>query len=254
MKNRYTVEGSCLWIEMWGWRKKKGGREKLRCAVSMRDFERVNSIPGTWYAMEAKAPAGKFYAQAKVWDKEAQRSNTVLMHRFILRPPRGMDTHHVDNDGLNNRRENLEIVTHAANLRAHKPVLYWDAVDAKRAKRAENAKVLAACREIRRRTGLSRQMIWAVREGKKTSRFLEPLLRQYGLLPALPEEAVPSMVPRRPIKAVVPFARHIPCSVCGVVRCTEPHGGPCPVLVGKGGAGEEVGGKIKCRMTAEKPV
>ena len=39
----------------------------------------------------------------------------VLMHRIILGTPPGMDTDHINGDGLDNRRENLRITTHRKN-------------------------------------------------------------------------------------------------------------------------------------------
>src|SRR6185312_4468108 len=41
---------------------------------------------------------------------------TIYMHRSIMDAPNGMVVDHIDGDGLNNRRENLRIVTHGQNL------------------------------------------------------------------------------------------------------------------------------------------
>lgn len=41
----------------------------------------------------------------------------IIMHREILNAPAGMVVDHIDGDGLNNRRENLRICTHAQNMR-----------------------------------------------------------------------------------------------------------------------------------------
>lgn len=41
----------------------------------------------------------------------------VLMHRLILRPPKGMQVDHVNGIGLNNTRKNIRICTPAENAR-----------------------------------------------------------------------------------------------------------------------------------------
>jgi flagellar basal body rod protein FlgC len=38
------------------------------------------------------------------------------MHRLIMNTPDGMDTDHINSNGLDNRRQNLRICTHAENL------------------------------------------------------------------------------------------------------------------------------------------
>jgi hypothetical protein len=46
------------------------------------------------------------------------------MHRLIMNPPEGMVVHHINNNGLDNRRCNLEVTTTRQNIRYH-----YDALD-----------------------------------------------------------------------------------------------------------------------------
>jgi hypothetical protein len=46
----------------------------------------------------------------------------IYMHRMIMRPRRGSVVHHIDHNGLNNRRENLRICTRRQHLAGRGPV------------------------------------------------------------------------------------------------------------------------------------
>lgn len=43
-------------------------------------------------------------------------SKGIYMHRLILNTPKGMDTDHINGDGLDNRRCNLRSCSHSGNL------------------------------------------------------------------------------------------------------------------------------------------
>jgi len=52
--------------------------------------------------------------------KSADKNRRGLyMHRFLLNPPKGMCVDHINGNRLDNRRENLRIVTQAENCRAY---------------------------------------------------------------------------------------------------------------------------------------
>ena len=41
---------------------------------------------------------------------------TILMHRVIMKTPKGVDCDHIDHDTLNNQKYNLRNVTHSRNM------------------------------------------------------------------------------------------------------------------------------------------
>lgn len=73
------------------------------------DFEEINqwkwcfvpSREGTGYAFRSKGKGG-------TWE-------SFLMHRVIMKPPKSMMIDHINHDGIDNRRENLRIVTNSQN-------------------------------------------------------------------------------------------------------------------------------------------
>ena len=89
----------------------------------------------TWYANAARKSKTKWYVQARVYNRETRKSTTVMLHRIILGlTDPAIEAHHKDNDGLNNRRRNLEPLTHIQNLRAGRKHskrcgLTWDKID-----------------------------------------------------------------------------------------------------------------------------
>lgn len=42
---------------------------------------------------------------------------TLYLHRYLTDCPTGMEVDHIDNDGLNNVRDNLKVVSKAENLK-----------------------------------------------------------------------------------------------------------------------------------------
>lgn len=76
--------------------------------VDDKDFDLV--IKTRWYLHESKN--GKKYAYANSGNK-----TSILLHRLIMNPPRGLEVDHINGNGLDNRRKNLRICTHAENNR-----------------------------------------------------------------------------------------------------------------------------------------
>lgn len=78
--------------------------------VDKQDFELVNQYK--WHLF------GKGYAARD--EKINGKKKKVSMHRLILQPPKGMETDHINQNILDNRRKNLRICTHQQNCSNHK--------------------------------------------------------------------------------------------------------------------------------------
>lgn len=77
-----------------------------KAIVSVEDYEKVNKH--SWHAWRKD---GKITYAKTVIDKKP-----ILMHQFILgKPGKGNVVDHKNNNGLDNRRDNLQIVTYSAN-------------------------------------------------------------------------------------------------------------------------------------------
>jgi len=74
------------------------------------DFELLNRRK--WTLLTTKS--GKYYAHRK--QRMGKDSQCILMHRFILDAPQNKVVDHIDNNGLNNQRNNIRIATHQQNL------------------------------------------------------------------------------------------------------------------------------------------
>lgn len=62
-----------------------------------------------WYTI--KGPGRTSYARTY------HKGEHLYMHRLLMNEPEGMSVDHIDGDGLNNQRSNLQIVTQAENVR-----------------------------------------------------------------------------------------------------------------------------------------
>ncbi|MFA5990454.1 MAG: AP2 domain-containing protein [Sphingomonas sp.] len=57
-----------------------------------------------------------FFSKGYALKSEDRYSTEIIMHRRIMNAPDGMDTDHINHNGLDNRRENLRVCTRSENL------------------------------------------------------------------------------------------------------------------------------------------
>lgn len=78
------------------------------------DYERVNRIK--WYPCKGRrTKRGISYYVRRPWNSENRGKESLS--RFIMNPPLNMSVDHINGEGLDNRKENLRIVTHRENSR-----------------------------------------------------------------------------------------------------------------------------------------
>ena len=75
--------------------------------IDRTDAEEVHRF--SWHAIPVKN--GRFYAGARI----KGTSKRITLHRLLMRPPPGTVVHHKNNNGLDNRRANLEVTTQRQN-------------------------------------------------------------------------------------------------------------------------------------------
>ena len=81
--------------------------------VDDEDFERVMQY-NSWAQLVKPYTT---YAKTWIHNSKNGKDESLFMHRLIMNPPKGMDVHHIDHDGLNNRKSNLVVCTRRENMR-----------------------------------------------------------------------------------------------------------------------------------------
>jgi len=79
----------------------RGGKTTI---VSARDYDWLSSF--SWFPL--KSAHSVYVCTRKII---AGRTYTIRMHRLIMDAPSFMKVHHINHDTLDNRRENLQLVT-----------------------------------------------------------------------------------------------------------------------------------------------
>jgi hypothetical protein len=160
MTNPFEVYGRVVRMEVWH------RSRQLFCWFDTADLQLAQSYSGLWYANPARAPSGKYYVMAKFWDPAKKQSKSTMFHRVILglTDPE-IEGHHKDNDGLNNRRDNLVAVSHKVNMRERSPNRDWQWLDAARDQAAIYRAERIIATAIQKQFELTRAALWKIRVG-----------------------------------------------------------------------------------------
>jgi hypothetical protein len=174
MKNTYRIDRNVVYIKIATAKRLHGEYpEFLETLIDADDLDMLlHHGVQTWYAHPAKAPKDKFYVWGKEYLPDLKKSSTKMLHRVLMGDPRNksgkaIEIHHIDNDGLNNRHENMERKSHKGNLRAHWPeTRNWVAYDENLDRIAVFKKLVKIGEDIRSQFELTRQQLWKIRTGK----------------------------------------------------------------------------------------
>lgn len=168
MKNKYTIDGDIVRIKLKTPERLRGEySDYLEAIIDLPDLEKLLAVNCTWYPNPAKAPKGKFYVMTKMrWRPESQVFRTVMLHRFLIGKPT-YEVHHKDNDGLNNRRKNIQDVTHIINMRAQFGPRDWGAYEANKKSKEQRIavfkKLVDIGKQIQEFKGLTRTQLFKIR-------------------------------------------------------------------------------------------
>lgn len=108
MKNDYKIVGDTTIIYL----KRRDG-SVVETKISTSDLPKVDEFPMSWCATPNRTRTS-MYVSGSLFDEERNKQ-TVILHRFIIDAPKGQMVDHINHDTLDNRRENLRLVTHTEN-------------------------------------------------------------------------------------------------------------------------------------------
>lgn len=83
------------------------GKSTLSAYIDAADYEMVSRFK--WYQQKQKG-SRTFYAMTQI------NGTIITMHRLIMNHPKHGEVNHIDGNGLNNQRSNLEVVSHRENI------------------------------------------------------------------------------------------------------------------------------------------
>lgn len=105
MKNSYEIRGDVTALFL----NRKDG-SVLETLIDTKDLNKADEFPYTW--CPSQTSTGTMYACGR----DYENSKTLRLHRYISQNVDGMDIDHINGNTLDNRSENLRIVTHQQNM------------------------------------------------------------------------------------------------------------------------------------------
>ena len=113
-RNEYEVRGddSVLFL-----RRRDGS--VLETIISTSDLSKILSVPVRWHAYR-DSRSGALYVAASRYvggGRKRARNEHFVLARVLMDAPEGSEVDHIDRNPLNNRRDNLRVVSHAVNMR-----------------------------------------------------------------------------------------------------------------------------------------
>ena len=165
MRNKHTVINGVAYIEM----SASDSTERLLCLVDEVDLVKLAECGvRTWYGNRSKSVRRNYYVTGKLYNQWTRKTRTVLLHRILMVDEHSpMDVHHLNNDGLDNRRQNLAVVTHRDNMRAQWPHQQWIEWDKAEEASRIRSRELEAMRMARKELKVSRQYVWRMVKAKR---------------------------------------------------------------------------------------
>lgn len=109
MKNTYKIIEKTTVIYL---NNRKG--DVFETFIDTEDFEKVNKFEGKW-CLRFDRNTKTYYTHINAKINNSDKRTTYHMHMFILNCPKGFKIDHINHNTLDNRKENLRIVTTANN-------------------------------------------------------------------------------------------------------------------------------------------
>lgn len=100
MKNDYEVRGDVTALFI-----KREDGSIIETLIDTLDLERVRAYSGTWRAVWMKNRNICYV----FGDRSVRNAGRPLLHRWIMRPPKYWIVKHLNRNGLDNRRSNLQV-------------------------------------------------------------------------------------------------------------------------------------------------
>lgn len=104
MKNKYRIKNDLVYIEM-----RKMDSPNIEFIIDVEDLPKMLSLDVRWHEKLG-------YASASVVGENGRTKYLTYAHRYIMDTPQDMITDHIDFNGLNNRKSNLQNVSKAENM------------------------------------------------------------------------------------------------------------------------------------------